>query len=98
MDPQTLRQIRGAKDLLQDAVEAAAIAIADAHKTMTRKPYTLLARVTPITAPVRAIEQAHLQMTDGVYFAIRLGNRLAGLLAGFALDRLEAKVSSERDA
>lgn len=98
MEPRTLRQLRGAKDLLEDAVEAAAVAIGDTQKAMTRKPYALLARITPIAAPVRAIEQAHLQMTDGVYFAIRLGNRLAGVMAGLALDRLEAKAAKNRDS
>jgi hypothetical protein len=50
----------------------------------------VLALVTPIAVPLRAIEEAHLHIVDGVYFAIRLGNRLAGLMAGYALDRLEA--------
>ncbi len=38
---------------------------------------------------MRAIEEAHLRITDGVYFSIRLGNRLVGIVAGFALDRFE---------
>lgn len=89
MNPETLRQIRGAKDLLEDAVEALAVSVGDAHRKITRQPYALLARIEPIAAPVRAIEEAHLHVTDGVYFSIRLGNRLVGLAAGFALDRIE---------
>lgn len=89
MNPETLRQMRGAKDLLEDAVEALAVSVADAQRKMTRQPYALLARIEPIAAPVRAIEEAHLRITDGVYFSIRLGNRLVGIVAGFALDRIE---------
>ena len=31
MEPDTLRQLRGAKDLLEDAIEAAAVTIGDAR-------------------------------------------------------------------
>jgi hypothetical protein len=89
MNPETLRQIRGAKDLLEEAIEALAVSVGDAHRKMARQPYALLARIEPIAAPVRAIEEAHLRITDGVYFSIRLGNRLVGVVAGFALDRIE---------
>jgi hypothetical protein len=89
MEPDTLRQLRGAKDLLEDAIEAAAVSIGDAQKKMTRFPYRMLAGIEPIAVPVRAIEEAHLRITDSVYFSIRLGNRLVGLAAGFALDRFE---------
>lgn len=89
MNPETLRQIRGAKDLLEDAVEALAVSVGDAHRKITRQPYALLARIEPIAAPVRAIEEVHLKITDSVYFSIRLGNRLVGVVAGFALDRID---------
>ncbi len=91
MELDTLRQIRGAQELLEDAIEAAAVSIGDAQKKMTRYPYGLLAGIEPIAAPVRAIEEVHLRITDGVYYSIRLGNRLVGLAAGFALDRFEGR-------
>jgi hypothetical protein len=89
MEPETVRQIRGAKELVEEAIDAATLRIGEAQRVMTRKPYAVLALVPPIAVPVRAIEDAHLHMVDGVYFAIRLGNRMAGLMAGYALDRLE---------
>ena len=91
MNPETLRQIRGAKDLLEDAVEALAVTVGEAQRKMTRHPYKLLARIEPIAAPVRVIEEAHLKITDGVYFSIRLGNRLVGIVANFTLDRFEER-------
>ncbi len=90
MELETLRQIRGAKELVEEGIDAATLRICEVQRVMTRKPYAMLALVSPIAVPVRAIEEAHLHIVDGVYFAIRLGNRLAGLMAGYALDRLEA--------
>ncbi len=95
MQPETLRQLRGAKALLEDAIEAAAVNIGEAQKKVTRYPYRLLAGIQPIAAPVRAIEEVHLHITDGVYYSIRLGNRLVGLVAGFALDRFEGRSRGE---
>ena len=92
MEIETVRQIRGAKQLVEEAIDAATLRIGEAQRVMTSKPYAVLAAVPPIAGPVRAIEEAHLHIVDGVYFAIRLGNRLAGLMAGYALDRVEAHV------
>jgi hypothetical protein len=90
MEPKTLRQIRGAKDLVEETIDAAALAINEVQRTMTRMPYALLARIEPIAAPVQAIEQVHLKIADSVYFSIRVGNRLVGNVAGFMLDQLDA--------
>jgi len=90
MEPKTLRQIRGAKDLVEETIDAAALAINEVQRTMTRMPYALLARIEPIAAPVQAIEHVHLKIADSVYFSIRVGNRLVGNVAGFMLDQLDA--------
>jgi hypothetical protein len=90
MERRTLRQIRGAKELVEETVDAAALAINEVQRTMTRMPYALLARIGPIAVPVQAIEQAHLKIADSVYFSIRVGNRLVGNVAGFVLDQLDA--------
>ena len=91
MEKLSLRQIRGAKDLVEDAVDAAAVAIGDVQRRITQTPYALLAALPPLARPVRAIERVHLRIADSVYFSIRLGNRLAGTVAGLALDHLEAQ-------
>jgi hypothetical protein len=86
MEPRTLRQIRGAKEI-EKLTPPLAIRV---QRTMTRMPYALLARIGPIAVPVKAIEQAHLKIADSVYFSIRVGNRLVGNMAGFVLDQLDA--------
>ena len=91
MNEVSVRQLRGAKDLVEDAVDAAALAIGDVQRKMTQAPYALLAAGAPIARPVRAIERVHLRITDSVYFSLRLANRLAGTMAGLALDQLEAR-------
>lgn len=90
MEPRTLRQIRGAKDLVEETVDAATLAINEVQRTLTRMPYALLARARPIATPVRAIEQTHLKIADSIFFSIRVGNRLVGNIAGFLLDQLDA--------
>ena len=62
MELETLRQIRGAKHLLEEAIEAAALRIGEVRRVMTRKPYAALALVPTIAVPARAIEEAHLHM------------------------------------
>ncbi len=84
-----LREIEGAKDLVQDAVEAGVTAVADVHIVMTQRTYDLLALVPPLAAPVRAIERVHLGLTRGVYATLLAANRLAGALADEVIERLE---------
>ena len=38
MEPRTLRQIRGAKELVEETVDAATLAINEVQRTMTRMP------------------------------------------------------------
>lgn len=89
MEHHLLRQIRGAKDLAQDAVAATTTAIAEAHHDIARKPYAVLNRIPVVAAPARAVEQMQLAITGGVYQAIHAVNRLAGSAATRILDRFE---------
>lgn len=66
MEAKTLRQIRGAKELAEETIDAAALAINEVQRAMTRLPYGLLARIRPLAVPVQVIEQAHLKIADSV--------------------------------
>lgn len=83
-----VREIEGAKDLLQDAVEASVIAVADVHIDLAQRTYDLLAQVPPLEAPVRAVERVHLGLTRGVYTTILAANWLVGALADEVIQRL----------
>ncbi len=93
MDRHTLKQVRGAKDLVQDAVEATVTAIAETHADIARVPYAALRWAGVCGSLVDGIEGFQATVTAGVYQAIRGANRLAGAAAGAALDRLEERES-----
>lgn len=86
-----LRQVRGAKDLLQDAVEAGVNATESVHRAIARKPYAILSSIDAIAGPVRQIEQVQSVITTGVYLTIRTLNKTVGAVATLALDRLDQK-------
>ena len=84
-----MNQLRGARDLLQDAVEAGANASEKVQRAMTAKPYGILKKIRPIAAPVAAVEQVQIRIADKVYQAVRAVNRLSYFATGKALDGLE---------
>lgn len=88
MSPLPIREIEGAKDLLQDAIEASVTVVADIQIAMAQQTYDFLAQIPPIAAPVRAVERVHLGLTRGVYTTILAANRLAGALADEAIQRM----------
>jgi hypothetical protein len=85
----SMPQIRGAKDLIQEAVEAGITATEQMHLAIARKPYALLAKIDVIAGPVRAVELIQQTITGGVYRAIRIANRLTGAIATQVIDRLD---------
>ncbi|HEX7644718.1 MAG TPA: hypothetical protein VF472_21145 [Burkholderiaceae bacterium] len=85
----TLAQLRGAKDLLEDAVLAGTDAAERLQLSMARRPYAALEMILPIAAPVRAVEQVQAAITLGIYGTIRSTTRAAALLAGSVLDLAE---------
>ena len=52
MELETVRQIRGAKELVEEAVDAAASRIGEVQRVMTRKPYAVLAMVSPVNRAI----------------------------------------------
>lgn len=84
-----VQQIRGVKDLIQDAVDAGVDATEQVHQSIARKPFALLAKITPIAGPVLVIEQVQHGITTGIYQAIRTVNKLSGALATQVIDRLD---------
>ena len=85
-----VQQIRGAKDLIQEAVDAGVTATEQVHRAIARNSYALLAKIDIIAGPVQAVEQIQQTITGGVYRAIRVANRLTGALATEVIDRLDS--------
>lgn len=86
-----VQQMRGAKDLIQDAVDAGVTATERVHQAIARKPYALLAKIDAIASPVQAVETIHQTITGGVYSAIRRANKLTGAIATHVIDRLDGE-------
>jgi len=82
-------QLRGAKDLIQDAVLAGTDAAQRLQLSAARQPYAVLEKIAPITVPVRAVEQVQTAITIGVYGMIRSVTRLTASVADHALDLAE---------
>jgi hypothetical protein len=94
LDKSTIRQLRGLKDLVAEAVDAGVTRTENVHREIARYPYALLARISPIAAPVRTIEYVQTTITGSVYWTIRLATRVSGVVAAQVLERLDARASS----
>jgi hypothetical protein len=90
LDDATLHQLRGLKDLVQDAVEAGVTQTERMHVAIARYPYAVLARLAPIAAPVRGVEFVQTMITGSVYWTIRLATRVTAVTATRVLDHLAA--------
>jgi hypothetical protein len=88
-DASRIDQLRGAKDLAQDAIAATVDEVAKAHLGISRASYAVLGWFPTVAEPARAIEQVQLTITNGVYDTIRAVNRLAGSAADRIIDRVE---------
>jgi hypothetical protein len=87
----SIQQIRGLKDLIQEAIEAGVNATEEVHQTIARQPYALLQHIAVIAVPVQAIEHVQTTVTSGVYHTILSVNRIAGMLTTQVLDGLDVK-------
>lgn len=89
MERRTIRKLRGAVELVTDAVEAAAKETQRVHEVFARRPYAVLERIEPLAAPSKAIGSLQFAITALAYGAVRAGNAVAGAVVTTAIDRLE---------
>jgi len=90
MEKRTIRRLRGAVELVTDAIEAAATQAQRVHEDFARRPYGVLERIGPIAGPVRAIEGLHSAVMETAYGSVRILNAAAGAVVTTAIDRLGA--------
>ncbi len=95
MDRETVKQMRGAADLLENGVEAAVASIEKAQRGVVHRTYTIVAALSHLGAPVRAVESLQQTITDGIYGGIRLGNHAVGAATSLALDCVDARATDE---
>ena len=90
MEKRTIRKLRGAVDLVTDAVDAATTEAQRAQEVFARRSYAVLARIQPLAGPAKAIESLQSAITALAYGAVRAGNAIAGAVVTTAIDRLES--------
>lgn len=88
MDKVTVHQIKGLKNFIQDAVEAAVNTTARTHQAIAQKPFTALKKITPIAAAVSALEQVQESVTSGFYHGIIAVTRINSAIAEQLIDYL----------
>ncbi|HEX8957597.1 MAG TPA: hypothetical protein VF798_15050 [Burkholderiaceae bacterium] len=89
MNRKTIGQLRGAQELIEDAMLAGTDAAQRLQLSLTRQPYAVLEKIAPISLPVRAVEQVQTAMTLSIYGTIRSAMRATAALASSALDLAE---------
>ena len=83
------KQLRGIKDLIQDAVDAGVDTTELVHLAIARKPYAMLEKIEAIAGPVHVVERVQNTITVGVYQSIRAINKLSATIATGILDHIE---------
>jgi len=81
----TRRELEGLTELVVDGVHAAAAEAERAHAAIARYPYAILTRVTPLRAPVRAVEFVQQTITGIVYRTIHVAADVAGAVVATAI-------------
>ncbi len=94
----SIQQLRGLKDLIQDAVAAGVNITEETHQAIARQPYALLEKIPIIATPAHVIENVQQTVTSGVYQTIRAVNQVSGAFANQVLDRLEEKEHAQRSS
>lgn len=85
MSRSTRRELEGLNELVVDAVHAVTAETERAHAAIARYPYAVLTRVTPLRAPVRAVEFVQRTITGAVYRTIHVAVDVAGAVVATAI-------------
>jgi hypothetical protein len=90
VEKRTIRKLRGAVELVTDAVDAATTEAQRTQEAFARRPYAVLARIEPLAGPAKAIESLQFAITAIAYGAVRAGNAIVGAVVTSAIARLES--------
>lgn len=94
---ESLANLRGVKQLLDDTFEAGLDATERLHLEIASRPYRLLEKIDAIARPVHAIGALQSGITHGVYAAIRGVHQIGSGLADKAIALVNAKQTTRSD-
>lgn len=81
-----MKQIRGLKSLVQDAVEHGSRAVERVQLDMAKLPFDLLEKIEPIKEPVKGVRLLHDTGVTYTHTMIRLVNKVTGDVLDKVLD------------
>jgi hypothetical protein len=85
-DSKDIKRLRGAAELLSDAVEHGASAIERVHLATAARPFAVLESLPPTALVARGVHVAHDAIAQSVYGSIRAVTRLARTAVTAAID------------
>jgi hypothetical protein len=84
-----MKRWTGLKDLVQDAIDQGSTAVEQVHQQVARTTFDILEYVPPLAEPARRARLLQEAVIGGAYDAIRLVNRMVGVVAGAVMDAVE---------
>jgi hypothetical protein len=96
VEPDVLRQLRGATALACDVVDVTTREIERAHRAFARLPYRWLSSIPGAAIPVRAVEVVERGISSAIYRGVRGTSRVARATSKRVLTGLEARARVAR--
>ena len=97
MDKVTVNQIKGLKNFIQDAVEAAVNTAATAHQALARRPYAEMKKITPIADVASALGQMQECLASGFYHGIIAATRMNSAIAEQMISSIERQGDAQAE-
>jgi hypothetical protein len=95
-----LKQLRGLKDLVRDAMQHGTTAVEKVHLETARRPFSVLESIAGLSEPVKGIHQVHDAVVATTYGAVRAVAQAVDKALEGALDALDdqtAPAASDAD-
>ena len=92
-----MSRIKGAKDLVEDAVDQGTSSVQKVHERLARRPFAILEHIPLVRLPARGVRLVHDAVVDVVYTSIRTVNAMVGTVAGEVIDAVEPPDESDAE-
>lgn len=84
----------GLSTLLGDAVEHATVAIQRIHMSTAQRPFSIIERIPPLTAPAQLVHEVHDSIVSNTYEQIRFWNATVQKVVHAALSHAPSEAST----
>jgi len=84
-----MTDLKGLKDLVQEAIDKGATTVEEVHQSIASRPLEILQQLIPDKTPAKEIEAFQKKTIGSVYDMIRTVNQAVGEIAGNLLAKIE---------